>query len=588
MEKKSIFKIISPYIYKKKHFIVLAFIFSSLSAVFSLVPFYYIWKICIEIFSKSNNISTDNIKFYALMVFVYLTIGILTYFIALMCAHVVAYYVETSMKKLGFERVMNMPLGFFNLHSSGELRKIINDGAAETHTFLAHQLPDFAGSVVSSIAILVTFFYLDFRLGIAALIPIVLTFVAMSMMMNEEGKKFTEKYMLALEEMSSESVEYVRSIPVVKTFGQSVKSFNKFYEAIESYKDLILKFTKLWARPSTLYQVLLDSTILFLIPVSILLINNGSDIGIVVSNFILYMILAPQLSTVLLKSRMLNIEKTSTESAISRFENLFDYDEMIYPEKGVEFNEQTIEFKNVSFSYDGEKNVLENISFKLNKGETLALVGASGSGKTTIARLAARFWDVSSGEILIGSNNIKDYDKETLMNNISFVFQNTELFKTTLRENICFNSKVSDEEIENALISSSSKEIIDNLENGLNTVIGSKGTYLSGGEKQRIALARAFIKNAPIVLLDEATAFADPENEHLIQAALKNLSKNKTSIMIAHRMTTVKEADKIAVVDKGKIVEYGNHESLMNENGLYKKMWDEYQSAIKWNVKKGA
>ncbi len=586
-KKESIFKILSPYIYHKKHFIVLAFLFSSLSAILSIVPFYYIWKISREIFSGGNNISADNIKFYALMVFVYSALGIITYFIAMMLAHIVAYRVETTIKKQGFARVMDMPLGFFNQHSSGEIRKIINDGAAETHVFLAHQLPDVAGSIVTAIAIIVTFFYLDFRLGIAAFIPIILTFVAMSMMMNEEGKKFTEKYMVALEEMSSESVEYVRSIPVVKTFGQSVKSFNRFYKAIESYKELILKFTKLWATPNTLYQVLLDSTILFLIPISILLIDNNGDIGIVVSNFILYMLLAPQLSVVLLKNRMLQIEKTATELSIGRFEKLFDYSEMIYPEKGAEFVAQTIEFKNVVFAYEAE-TVLDGISFKVEKGKTLALVGASGSGKTTIARLAARFWDVNSGEVLIGGKNIKDYSKETLMDNISLVFQNNQLFKTSIRENICFNRKVSDELLQDAIVRSRSKETIDNLDKGLDTVIGTRGTYLSGGEKQRIALARAFIKDAPIVLLDEATAFADPENEHLIQAALKELSRDKTTIMIAHRMTTVKNADYIAVVDRGKIVEYGNHEALIKADGIYKKMWDEYQSAIKWNIKKGA
>ncbi len=586
--KKSIFKIISPYVNTKKYLIFLSFFFSSLSAVFNIVPFYYIWQICREVFASGNNISADNIKLYAFMVVLYSALGILAYFIALMFAHIVAYHTETTIKKVGFERVMNMPLGFFNLHSSGEIRKIINDGAGDVHVFLGHQLPDIAGSIVTAIMIVVTFFYLDFRLGIAAFIPIILSFLAMAMMMNEEGKQFTEKYMLALEDMSSESVEYVRSIPVVKTFGQSVKSFNRFYKAIEDYKDLILKFTKLWSTPSVLYQVLLDSTILFLLPISIFLINNSGDIARIISNFILYMLLAPQLSTILLKSRMLQIEKTTTELSIHRFDNLFDYNEMVYPDKGVIFEKPIIEFKNVSFSYDGENNVLNNINFSVKQGETLALVGASGSGKTTIARLCARFWDVNAGEVLIGGKNIKDYDKKTLMNNIAFVFQNTELFKTSLRENICFGREVAEKVIESALCNSMSKEIIDNLEDGLDTVIGTKGTYLSGGEKQRIALARAFIKNAPIVLLDEATAFADPENEHLIQTALKNLSRDKTTIMIAHRMTTVKDADKIAVVNKGEIVEYGNHENLMNKNGLYKQMWDEYQSAIAWNIKKGA
>ncbi len=588
-EKKiSIFKKLNPYVGNKKAFIPAAIILSAISAFLNILPFYYVWKIANELFAKGSAISSTNVKHYALMVFLYSVLGILTYFIALMLSHWAAFEIEIGLKKTGFERVMRMPLGFFNKESSGKIRKVINDGAGQTHTFLAHQLPDMAGTIITPILILIIFFYFDWRLGIAALIPVIISFIIMSSMTNKEAKEFQDRYMNALEDMSNEAVEYVRAIPVVKTFGQSVKSFTRFYNSIANYKDLVIIYTKMWAKPYSVYLAIVESTALFLIPACVLIIGNDAEIGVIISNFVLYILVAPLLAQIMMRSMYFTQQKTIADQAIDRFNALFDFNDMTYPEKGVAFEEQSIEFKDVSFSYDGEKNVLDGVSFKVNKGETLALVGASGSGKTTIARLAARFWDVNEGEVLIGGKNIKDYAKEDLMEHISFVFQNTQLFKTTLRENISFGKTVSNEEIEQALLKSRSKEIIDYLDDGLDTVIGTKGTYLSGGEQQRIALARAFIKNAPIVLLDEATAFADPENEHLIQAALRDLSDGKTTIMIAHRMTTVKDADYIAVIDDGQIVEYGNHESLMLKGGMYKKMWDEYQSSIHWNIKKGA
>ncbi len=587
-EKKSFFKKFMPYMGNKKKYIPIAMVFSAISSIINVIPFYYIWKIINELFLQKSNFNISNIKTYAWLVLMYSILGILFYFFSLMISHLAAFEIEIGMKKAGFEKTLKMPLGFFNQNSSGKIRKIINDGAASTHTFLAHQLPDMAGTIITPIILLFMLFIFDWRLGIACLVPIILSFMTMSMMMSKEGKAFQEEFFCKLEEMSSESVEYVRSIPVVKTFGQSVKSFTRFYNSIENYKTLVITYTKLWVRPYSLYLVLGESAIFFLVPLAIFLINNGNNIGNIISNLILYILIAPIFGITIMRNAYFTQQKAIAERSIDKFNELFVYNNIVYKENGEKFKEQDIEFKNVTFSYDGKQKTLDNINLKVEKGKTLALVGKSGSGKTTIARLCARFWDTDSGEILIGGKNIKEYSKEELMNNISFVFQNNKLFKTSLLENITFGKKdVSEKQIEEALIKARAKEIIDSLENGLNTIIGKKGTYLSGGEQHRIALARAFLKDAPIILLDEATAFADPENEHLIQNALIELSQGKTTIMIAHRMTTVKHADNIAVIDNGEIVEYGTHDELMNKNGLYKEMWDEYQQAIDWNIKKG-
>lgn len=589
-EKVFILKRFRPYMGNKKILIPISLILSGISAVLNMIPFVLVWYITRELLSSSKIVTISNVRFYAWMAFASAIAGILLYFIALLSSHLAAFRVEVGMQKVGMEKVINMPLGFFDRHSSGKIRKIVNDGAGTTHTFLAHQLPDLAGSIVSPIILLILLFVVDWRMGLVSLIPIALGFMSMGFMATVEGKKFQSAYYDSLEEMSSESVEYVRGIPVVKTFGQSIFSFKRFHDSIIKYKEMVYAYTLLWRKPMSFYTAIMQATSFFLIPLAIFLIGRGDNVALVLSDFIFYILISPIFTMLFMKSMHFQQNTMVAEQAIDRLDNLLNLkeasSEITNDNKSSKIKDYSIEFKDVVFSYEGsDKKAIDKVSFKLNKGQTIALVGASGGGKTTIARLAARFWDVDEGEILVGGINVKNISKEELMNNIAFVFQNTKLFKGSLKENIVFGKeKVSDIEISRAIDFSQSREIIENLQNGIDTVIGSKGTYLSGGEQQRIALARAILKDAPIVLLDEATAFADPENEHLIQKALNELGKGKTTLMIAHRLTSVQNVDKILVINEGKIVEEGTHQELLLRGGIYKSMWDEYQKSIEWKI----
>lgn len=584
--KTFILKRFIPYMGNKKSLLPLSLVLSGVSAVLNLVPFVLIWYITREILSVSNSIDIDTIKYYSILAFLSAVGGIVVYFLALMSSHLAAFRVEVGMQKIGMEKLMSMPLGFFDKNSSGKIRKIVNDGAGTTHSFLAHQLPDIAGSIVSPIILIVLLLTIDWRMGVASIIPIILGFITMSFMMSDKGKAFQNRYYDSLEEMSSESVEYIRGIPVVKTFGQTIFSFKRFYNSIIKYKEMVHAYTLLWRRPMTFYTAIMQSAAFFLIPMAIFLVGRGQDLPLVFADFTFYILISPIFTMLLMKSMYFQQNTLIAEQAIDRMDNLFDYDTMNYEETTKPVKKHDLEFKNVSFSYEGsDKKTIDGVTFKINEGETVALVGASGGGKTTIARLAARFWDVDQGEICIGGVDVRNISKKDLMDNISFVFQSTKLFKGTLKENIVFGKEnVTQKDIDDAINYSQSRDIIENLPNGLDTIIGSKGTYLSGGEQQRIALARAILKNAPIVLLDEATAFADPENEHLIQMALKELGKGKTTLMIAHRLTSVQNVDNIIVIDDGKIAEQGTHEQLLNKGGIYRSMWDEYQKSIAWKI----
>ena len=439
-----------------------------------------------------------------------------------------------------------------------------------------------AMTVISPIVLFVFFFMFDWKLGLVSMVPIIIGMILMSSMMTSETKKMKEEYYEDLSDLSSQTVEYVRGIPVVKTFAQSIESFDKLYSLIIKIKDLVLKLTMSYTNKMSWFGTISTSTAFFLVPVALLLIKFNGNLANVVANSVIYFLIGPIFAVFIMRTATIKQFSYFAELALDKIENILEYDDFIYGDKTS--SEVGIEFKNVSFSY-GEENVLDNISFKVERGEQVALVGMSGSGKTTIARLAARFYDIKSGEILIGGINIKDFEKEALMKKIAFVFQNSKLFKMSLRENLLIaKPDATDEEIDNALINSGCKEIIKGLKKGLDTVYGTRGTYFSGGEAQRLSIARAFLKDADIIILDEATAFADPENEHLIQESFKKLSKNKTTLMIAHRLSTVVDVDKILVIEKGRIVEEGKHSDLINMNGHYKKLWDEYQKSVNWKI----
>ena len=580
-KKKSILKRLMPYAGRKSILFYIAMIMSAISGIMVLMPMVFIHRI-INSLILNETVDFVYVRENSIYAATFAGLGLFIYLIGLILSHVFAFEVEDNIIKSSVKKLINKPLGYFDDKESGRIRKVIISGASETHSFLAHQLPDMAMTVISPIVLFVFFFMFDWKLGLVSMVPIIIGMILMSSMMTSETKKMKEEYYEDLSDLSSQTVEYVRGIPVVKTFAQSIESFDKLYSLIIKIKDLVLKLTMSYTNKMSWFGTISTSTAFFLVPVALLLIKFNGNLANVVANSVIYFLIGPIFAVFIMRTATIKQFSYFAELALDKIENILEYDDFIYGDKTS--SDVGIEFKNVSFSY-GEENVLDNISFKVERGEQVALVGMSGSGKTTIARLAARFYDIKSGEILIGGINIKDFEKEALMKKIAFVFQNSKLFKMSLRENLLIaKPDATDEEIDNALINSGCKEIIKGLKNGLDTVYGTRGTYFSGGEAQRLSIARVFLKDADIIILDEATAFADPENEHLIQESFKKLSKNKTTLMIAHRLSTVVDADKILVIDKGRIVEEGKHSDLINMNGHYKKLWDEYQKSVNWKI----
>ena len=580
-KKKSILKRLMLYGGNKNYLLYIAMVMSAVSGVMVLMPMVYIHRI-VNSLILNGMVDFDFVKENSLYAAIFAVIGLFLYLIGLIMSHIFAFEVEDNIIKNSVRKLINKPLGYFDDKESGRIRNVIVSGASETHSFLAHQLPDMAMTFISPVVLLVFFFMFNWKLGLASMIPMIVGMILMSSMMTAETKKMKDEYYAGLADLSSQTVEYVRGIPVVKTFGQSVESFDKLYALIIKIKENVLKLTMSYTNKMSWFETVSTSTAFFLVPVALLLIKFNGDLSNIVANSVIYFLIGPTFAVFIMRTAAITQFSYFAELALDKIEKILEFDDLVYGNNTS--SDAGIEFKNVSFSYGGE-NVLDNISFKVEKGERVALVGSSGSGKTTIARLAARFYDIESGEIYIGGTNIKDFEKEALMKKIAFVFQNSRLFKMSLRDNLLLaKPDATDVEIDRALIRSGAKGIVQGLEKGLDTVYGTKGTYFSGGEAQRLSIARAFLKDADIIILDEATAFADPENEHLIQASFNKLSEDKTTLMIAHRLSTVTDADRILVVDKGKIVEEGTHAELIGVDGQYKKLWEEYQKSVNWKI----
>ncbi len=590
--KKSALSRILVYTGKYRGLTYLGLGLSAVAMSLGMVPYICIWLVVRDLIAVAPNwTKAEDIATYGWIAFGFSFGGIVVYFCALMCTHLAAFRTASNIRKQGMEHLMKTPLGFFDNNASGLLRNRLDGAASETETLLAHNLADIVGTVAMFIAMLVLMFVFDWRMGGACLLSAVISVVAMFSMMGGKNAKLMMEYQSAQDTMSKAGTEYVRGIPVVKIFQQTVYSFKAFKQSIEDYSIKAEKYTDGVCRlPQSVNLTFTEGAFVFLVPVAVFLAPTALSLGSFadfVTNFAFYAVFSAIVSTALAKIMFAASGAMLANTAMNRIDLVMNAPLLKIPDNPEIPNGNRVEFKNVSFTYEGaELPALTDISFVAESGQTVALVGPSGGGKTTTASLIPRFWDVSSGVVEVGGTDVRNIDPHILMEQIAFVFQNTHLFKTTVFENVrASRPDATKEEVQSALDMAQCGDILAKLPNGMDTMLGTEGTYLSGGEQQRIALARAILKNAPIIVLDEATAFADPENEMLIQKALAKLTKNKTVIMIAHRLSTVVRADKIIVIDGGKIVEEGNHETLKHNGGLYERMWKDYNQATTWKIR---
>lgn len=575
-----------------KYLTIVGMFLSALSAICLLVPFVYIWDVVNALLAVAPDFTkAQNLDVYAINAFTFAVLGIILNFFGLMGTHLSAFKNEKNMKDAAIKHLLKLPLGYFSNHTSGGLRKIIDYSTAKTEIFLAHQLFDLTGAIVTPIVFLILLFSFDWRLGLICLIPIILCFVFMYLMFSKESRNSMEKYEKYLEEMNGEAVEYVRGIPVTKAFQQSIYSFKNFINAIKNYGKFSAEYSMSTHIPMTAFTVSINGFFALLIPAGILLAGSVVDVKFF-ANFMFYIIFTPICAVMMMKIMTVSQDWMLASCALDSIEAILNENPLVDPINPQKPKNHSIEFEGVYFDYenaDGDEHILNDVNLKINENETVALVGPSGGGKTTIASLIPRFWDVNQGSIKVGDVDVRSISTKELMKNISFVFQNTTLFKDSIYNNVAIGRKgASRDDVKKALSLTQCDDIIDELPDGINTVIGSEGTYLSGGQQQRIALARAVLKDAPIIILDEATALADPENEYLIQKAISEITKDKTVIMIAHRLSSVKNVDKIYVVENGRIVEEGNHHTLIDSGGIYSRMWDEFNQSIQWKVKSEA
>ena len=587
MKKQSDLSRLMGYAGNYRYFTYASWVLSAASALVALVPFVYIWKILRDVLNAAPNYAQAvNIPHYGWMAVLFAVLSYLIYIAALMCSHLSAFRVATNLRLAVSEHLAVLPLGFAENFGSGKLRKIIHESTGAAEIYLAHQLPDQYNAIATPVGLLVLLLAFDWRLGLLSLAPVVLAFLIMATM---TGKRMAEKmrqYGNALEAMSNEAVEYVRGIPVVKTFGQSVFSFKKFKATIDEYEKWVIAYTKELRMPMMLYTAAINGVFAFLIVGGLLFTRNGVTSEFLL-NLLFYIIITPVISLTLTRIMYMSENELVVADALARVDSVLDAEPVPENDHPRHPKDASVSLKDVHFSYDGKTDVIKGVSLKIQPGQMVAFVGPSGGGKSTLANLICRFFDVQSGSVRVGGADVRDIPKEELMDTISFVFQNSRLLKGSILDNVRLGrAQATEAEVLAALKAAQCMDIVEKFPEGIHTVIGTKGVYLSGGEQQRIAIARAMLKNAPILLLDEATAFADPDNEAKVQAAFAQLAKGKTVLMIAHRLSTVANADCIYVVQDGQIVESGTKDALCAQNGLFARMWQEYQASVQWKVAK--
>ena len=586
MKKESSLSKLLAYAGKFRYLTIASWILSVISAWLALVPFYYIWRMMKEVLSVAPDFGkAAHLKEYGWAAVGFAILSMLVYVCALMCSHLAAFRVQANIRTSLMRHILTLPMGFLDKDGTGKIRKIVNESSAATETYLAHQLPDQAGAIATPAGLLVLLMVFDFRLGLLSLIPVVAAFLIMGTMTGQRMKDKMEEYQNALDEMSSEAVEYVRGIPVVKTFGQSVFSFKRFQASIRKYEKWTIAYTKEMRIPMTVYTTVINAVFAVLIAATFFFTRNGAD-NTFLLNLLFYIIITPIITVTMNKIMYSSENQLIVADAISRIESVLVKKPLPETAHAQEPENNSITFENVSFRYeDAGRDALHQINLAIKEGEHVAFVGPSGGGKTTLASLVARFFDTTEGRILIGNKDVKEISSKQLMDMVSFVFQDSKLLKTSILENVRMGKKdATREEVMQALKEAQCEDIIAKLPDGIDTVIGSSGTYVSGGEAQRLSIARAMLKNAPILILDEATAFADPDNEAKVQEAFSRLSKGKTVIMIAHRLSSIVDADRICVLKDSSIAEEGTHETLLQKNGVYAHMWEEYNKSVQWKV----
>ena len=587
MKKQSDLSRLMGYAGNYRYFTYASWVLSAVSALVALVPFVYIWKILRDVLNAAPDYAQAvNIPHYGWMAVLFAVLAYLIYIAALMCSHLSAFRVATNLRLEVSEHLATLPLGFTETFGSGKLRKIIHESTGAAETFLAHQLPDKYNAMATPIGLLVLLLVFDWRLGLLSLVPVALGFVIMSAMTGRRMADKMRQYGNALESMSNEAVEYVRGIPVVKTFGQSVFSFKKFKATIDEYEKWVIAYTKELRMPMMLYTAAINGVFAFLIVGGLLFTRNGVTSEFLL-NLLFYIIITPVISLTLTRIMYMSENELVVADALARVDSVLDAEPVPENDHPRHPKDASVSLKDVHFSYDGKTDVIKGVSLKIQPGQMVAFVGPSGGGKSTLANLICRFFDVQSGSVRVGGADVRDIPKEELMDTISFVFQNSRLLKGSILDNVRLGrAQATEAEVLAALKAAQCMDIVEKFPEGIHTVIGTKGVYLSGGEQQRIAIARAMLKNAPILLLDEATAFADPDNEAKVQAAFAQLAKGKTVIMIAHRLSTVANADCIYVVQDGQIAESGTKDELCAQNGLFARMWQDYQASVQWKVAK--